>query len=506
MVKSRDDVPDVRQLSIEPHETPSGIEITDASTISSDKSVDDDKVSTMSSDKHDDNASRRSSISETDTGVPRRVKSGSLKSMLFGDRGKMKDEEAKRSTSWMQSKQEEKVDSKPEVQYPKNQKSDSRVDERFIAPSRVDDDSSFVKAFIQTRKPPPAGNQVANERRKDLPPRPPPLKPTSKSSSWNSDEKAASEGRDETDVGDRDDWDAPIEQNRRYGHQEVQESTPSISGRDEDSWSIASMLSLKKWRNNKKQLDPEKIDNIMFTRTKNKCDGVTSPSLGQPSFDSISHGASNRDKLTRKGGNRGVFPKGPSFDSISHEASNRDMPTGKGGNRGVFPKPYIEYHENEKTWVIGNQWKQNGNGEKDKMLHVYDNKQRVHVTNCHGVNIHIHGRKMKAILVENSSDVNVIFDTVITTCEVVSCSNVGVQVTGLCPTFSIDTTKGVTVWLTREAMRSSNFVTSKSSDISISVPQSDDMHPWERKEVPLPIQYVHKFEEGGIMSHLPGKY
>lgn len=433
-----------------------------------------------SADGNEDTCSLGTSTSTVDTKGSRRVKSGSLKSMLFGERSKIKSDESIGQVAPIQTQSKRSVDTNwatSGTQSATPKKANSKEDDRIITPSRLNDESSFVKALITTRKPLLPDNQASNQKHRQLPPRPPPSNQISNFSSWNTHDKDESEGRDESEVQDREDWDTPIEQHRRYAHQEVIESTPSLVGRDEDSWSIASMLSLKKWRNNTKQLDPDKIDRIMFPRGKGKINDQMSSSIGRPSFDSISFGTSRRDKTTE---------------------------TGK--TRGNFPKPYIQYHENEKTWVVGNQWKQNGNGENDKMLHVYDNRQRVHVTNCHGVNVHIHGRKMKAILLENSSDLNIIFDSVITTCEVVGCSNVGIQVTGVCPTFSIDTTQGVTVWLTREAMKTSNFVTSKSSDISISVPQSDDMHPWERKEVPLPVQFVHKFQEGGILSHSPGKF
>lgn len=407
---------------------------------------------------------------------------GSLKSTLFGERRKQKrDEEPKTSSS--PGKNPERVGRSMEAR--DKHEIEKREYVAGVTKSRLfEDDSSFRKKFSNIRKPP---LPVDIDKRKGLPPH---LRPSTLPSLFDERDDEDVQGGEELSADERSDWDRPIEQHRSIGRQAVKGTVASHHGRDDDSWSIGSLLSMKKWRN-RNLLDPEKIDQILGTHIKAKygdndewahSDGRM-PS-NTPSFESLSHGAQS-----------------PNIHGKQSPKIN-----GRGSGRQNFPKPYIEYHDNEKTWVVGNQWRQNGNGEKDKMLHVYDHRQRVHVVNCHGINIHIHGRKMKAVLVDNCSDINVIFDSVITTCEVVNCSNVGLQVTGLCPTFSIDTTEGVTIWLTREAMQTSNFVTSKSSEISISVPQSDDEHPWERKEVPLPVQYVHKFQDGGVMSHLPGKH
>lgn len=401
----------------------------------------------------------------------------SLKSTLFGVRRKNSkgEEETRSSTSIRKQIYGEASRSKD------NATVERIEEERSTAISRLyDDESSFQKRFLKTRKPQTPLD--SKSPRGALPRRPGTPKQTKGGKLDETRDEAENKERRGSEFDERSDWDKPIEQNRDIGRQAVKGTVASHHGRDDDSWSLGSMLSLKRFRNNRKQSEPENMDKILGTHIKarHEEDGGNSLAGSIPSHS-------------------------PSVDSISNVGA-QPKKSGLGKSRPDFPKPYVEYHENEKTWVIGNQWRQNGNGEKDKMLHVYDNKQRVHVVNCHGVNIHIHGRKMKAVLVDSCSDINVIFDSVITTCEVVNCSHVGLQVTGLCPTFSIDATEGVTVWLTREAMETTNFVTSKSSRISISVPQSDDDHPWERKEVPLPAQYVHKFQNGGVMSHLPGKY
>jgi adenylyl cyclase-associated protein len=169
-------------------------------------------------------------------------------------------------------------------------------------------------------------------------------------------------------------------------------------------------------------------------------------------------------------------------------------------------KPIIEYREKERKWVILNQVKK-GMSKNDKIvhtIHVFDSKQKVFISDCHDVSIHLQGYKIKAILIDHCSDLNVIFDTVISSCDVVNCQRIAVQTIGVCPSFAVDKTDDMKVWLTKESMSLSNFVTSKSTGVIVSVPRGDSEDDCDRKEVSLPEQYVHKFHDGDVMSVVPG--
>jgi hypothetical protein len=191
-----------------------------------------------------------------------------------------------------------------------------------------------------------------------------------------------------------------------------------------------------------------------------------------------------------------------SFDSCGVEQSTRkELQTPK---KNINHQATIEYQEKERKWIIANQ-KKAGMSKDDKMvltIHVYDSKQQVYIANCHDVSIQIHGSKIKALLIDNCSNLNVIFGTVISTCEVVNCQRVAVQTTGVCPTFAVDQTDGITVWLSKESMKISNFVTSKCTEVNVSIPTGNE-DECDRKEVPLPEQFVHKFYDGEVISHVP---
>jgi hypothetical protein len=174
---------------------------------------------------------------------------------------------------------------------------------------------------------------------------------------------------------------------------------------------------------------------------------------------------------------------------------------GKQKRKGDKNAPIVEFIEKEKKWVIANQTT-SGTSEFEKVIltiHVFDILQHVYIRNCHGVSIQIHGKKANAILIDSCSRVNVVFGSVVGTCEVVNSKKVALETIGVCPTFALDKTNGITVWLSKESMQVSSFVTSKCTEVNISIPEGGD-DDCDRKEVPLPEQFVHKFQYGEVKS------
>jgi hypothetical protein len=260
---------------------------------------------------------------------------------------------------------------------------------------------------------------------------------------------------------------------------------------EDDSWSIGSILPFRRRRSNtKKATELDRVHQIDRRKDRRRYDGETesiaSASVAAESFESAHH--AKRNRIT-------------SFDSSYHpKLSPSDQL--QSGKAVEAQQPAIEYLERERKWVIANQGKVGMSKTEKKVLtiHVYDPKQQVYIANCHDVSVHIHGRKIKALLIDSCSNLNVIFDTIISVFEVENSKHIGVQSTGVCPTFALDKTDGITVWMTRECMKVSNFVTSKCTEVSISIPRYDGANDWDRKEVPLPEQYVHRFQDNGEVA------
>lgn len=157
--------------------------------------------------------------------------------------------------------------------------------------------------------------------------------------------------------------------------------------------------------------------------------------------------------------------------------------------------PILEYQERGTKWVIENQDKESAmnTGENGILVvEVTNPKEQVYIFNCDDVTVKINGGKLKSVVVDSCTKVNVVFDTIISGCELVNSKKVAVQANGVCPVFTIDKTVGVTVYLSEESAKVSSFTTSMSSEMNVNIPDGDD-----RKELPIPEQFIHKFTEGG---------
>jgi adenylyl cyclase-associated protein len=121
---------------------------------------------------------------------------------------------------------------------------------------------------------------------------------------------------------------------------------------------------------------------------------------------------------------------------------------------------------------------------------------------CENATIQIKG-KLKSVTLDSCSKCNVIFESAISSCEVVNSKRVQIQSTGICPSFSIDKTDGCLVYLSKEATSITNFVTSKSTEMNISW---FDEKIQEQKEAPIPEQFVHRLVNGSITSDVSDLY
>lgn len=135
-------------------------------------------------------------------------------------------------------------------------------------------------------------------------------------------------------------------------------------------------------------------------------------------------------------------------------------------------------------------------------VEISDPKQQVYIYNCEEVSIQIKGSgKFKSLILDNCEKVNVQFDTIISGCEIVNSKKIGVQTDGVCPVFTIDKTIGVTLWLSEATYPISNFTTSMSSEMNVNIPDGDD-----RKELPIPEQFIHKFTDKTLNSEVSDLY
>jgi adenylyl cyclase-associated protein len=166
--------------------------------------------------------------------------------------------------------------------------------------------------------------------------------------------------------------------------------------------------------------------------------------------------------------------------------------------------PVLEYQERGTKWVVENHDSETAKAASDSgilTVEITDPKQQVYIFNCEEVTIKVTGAKLKSLIVDTCTKVNVIFPTIISGCEIVNSKKIAVQSDGVCPVFTIDKTVGVTVYLSAESAAISSFTTSMSSEMNVSIPDGDD-----QKELPIPEQFVHKLVDGTLTSEVSDLY
>lgn len=115
-------------------------------------------------------------------------------------------------------------------------------------------------------------------------------------------------------------------------------------------------------------------------------------------------------------------------------------------------------------------------------------RQTAYIYGCVGATIIING-KMNSITVDSCKKTNIIFDNVVSSCEMVNCKGMKVQVRGLCPSIAIDKTDGILVYLSAEAVPQTVIVSSKSSEMNVSFPVEGSE---DYVEKPIPEQFQHR--------------
>jgi adenylyl cyclase-associated protein len=192
---------------------------------------------------------------------------------------------------------------------------------------------------------------------------------------------------------------------------------------------------------------------------------------------------------------------------LDNATNTTTVPAKKEKKKPLMGLPIFEYQDRGFKWVIENHTKESVVKETihtDGIITVdiNDPKQQVYLYNCDGITVKING-KFKSLVLDKCEQCAVVYDTVISSAEMVNCKKIQLQVNGICPVFTIDKTINVLVWLSAESAAITSFTTSLSSEMNISFPDGDD-----QKEVPIPEQFVHKLNttNGSLSSVVSDLY
>ena len=98
--------------------------------------------------------------------------------------------------------------------------------------------------------------------------------------------------------------------------------------------------------------------------------------------------------------------------------------------------------------------------------------QSVYIYKCEKSAVRING-KCNNVILDSCKKTGVIFDSLVSSCEVMNSSGVQVQVNGTVPTIMVDKTDGCQIFLSKKSLKT-EIVTAKSSETNVCIPAGED--------------------------------
>lgn len=170
-------------------------------------------------------------------------------------------------------------------------------------------------------------------------------------------------------------------------------------------------------------------------------------------------------------------------------------------------RPRFECEQGRK-WVIENHKGNNQHsGDGGIVVENTEPKQTVYIFNCHDSTIQVRG-KVNAITLDNCTKCGVVFDTVVSSCEVVNCTSVQVQCTGDAPTVSVEKTDGCQLFMYVEALEKTEITSAKISEFNVVALKNTtngggdggEEEEEEPQEFAIPEQYMSRYRNGKMVT------
>ncbi|KAM3181882.1 hypothetical protein ACTXT7_013485 [Hymenolepis weldensis] len=141
-----------------------------------------------------------------------------------------------------------------------------------------------------------------------------------------------------------------------------------------------------------------------------------------------------------------------------------------------------------KVEQIGNKWNvKHFVGNREVIVEAKEKKETVYIFECRDSVVQIKG-KVNSIVLDSCKKTFLLFDTVISSVDVINCQSVQVEVKGIMPTINIDQTDGCQVYLSEES-KGVDIITAKSSEMNILIPKGDG----DYTEYNVPEQFKTNF-------------
>ena len=132
-------------------------------------------------------------------------------------------------------------------------------------------------------------------------------------------------------------------------------------------------------------------------------------------------------------------------------------------------------------------------GESDIKIEDVRMNQSVYIYKCEKSAVRISG-KCNNVILDSCKKTGVIFESLVSSCEVMNSSGVQVQVNGRVPTIMVDKTDGCQIFLSQESLQT-EIVTAKSSETNVCIPKGADY-----TEMALPEQFKTVIKGSGLVT------
>ena len=120
----------------------------------------------------------------------------------------------------------------------------------------------------------------------------------------------------------------------------------------------------------------------------------------------------------------------------------------------------------------------------DREINIDDAQmnQTVYIYKCENSAVKVTG-KCNNVILDSCKKTGVVFESLVSGCEIVNCQGVQVQSLGTAPLILVDKTDGCQMFLSKDSM-GAEIVTAKSSEMNVMVPEGDEF-----VEMPVPEQF-----------------
>lgn len=123
----------------------------------------------------------------------------------------------------------------------------------------------------------------------------------------------------------------------------------------------------------------------------------------------------------------------------------------------------------------------------------------VYIYKCEGAVIQIDG-KCNSIAMDGCKKTGLVFEEVVSTCEIINCQSVKVQCKTKVPALAIDKTHGIQVFIPKSSLET-EIVSGTSSEMNVVFPNPSGKDEDDPIELPIPEQFKSVYSKGKLVSN-----